>query len=779
MKYAKFRFVVWLCLSVILSSAFVITLFVRGFPVNANILDLLPDTDQSPMVKKATMHLSQTLGDQVIFLVANEDQTKAYQSANRFVNLLKKGQSFKEITNIITADTQKAWGSLFYPHRLSLLSKDDYRLLAENKIKQIQTNALAKLYSPIGITSTALLENDPYFLFQNYLSELVRPATNLNLYHDHLMAYYHGKWYSFVTAKLKESGFSLTFQDKVTTEITEAEQAVISQYPNTNILKTGTLFFAKAGAEEAQHDISVIGVGSVIGIILLIFITFRSLSPLLYTLFSAAIGFVSAFMVTYWVFGSVYLFTLVFGASLIGISVDYAFFYYAEWLLGGKNWNVFNGLKRIFPGITLGLINIVVAYLIISLAPFPGLRQLALFAIVGLSMAYLTVVCAFPLMLKAKKKSYTPWLLKLSNLYLALWQKIPLFIIYTIFLVIIVVSIFGISQLKANDDIKALEHMPLSLTKNEQQIKAIIGNRTGMSFIVISGVTKFDVIQREKNIASVINTQFPDVKKPLLAISQYIPTKIRQQNSYHMVEKKLMGQQLINYLISIGINPKKAQIIKKRLSTMPFDPLTVDDWLKSPASDQLDFLWLGKSDHLYASMMLISDQISYKKLANILKVYPYAEVVNQAKDISNVFKTYRERLSFLLGCVLLLLFLLLFARYGIKKAVSYFLVPLASASLGLAVLGLFGVPLTLFNILAMTLVLGIAVDYVLFFAETQASYQSTMLAVMLSAITTVLSFGLLAFSSTPVVHYFGLSVFVGITCAFLLSPVVVAMVKRN
>ncbi|MCF6775306.1 MMPL family transporter [Thiotrichales bacterium 19X7-9] len=779
MKYAKLRFFLWLLLSVIFCTSFAVTLIIRGFPVNANILDLLPETDQSPIVKKATEHLSATLGDQIIFLVGNKDQKAAYQAADQLTKLLTQEQLFAKINNEITADTQKAWGSLFYPHRLSLLSTTDYKLLANNQVKKIQTSALAKLYSPIGITSTGLLENDPYFLFQNYLTQLVRPTSNLNLYNDHLMAYYQGKWYSFLTAKLKESGFSLTFQDKVIEQIDKAQDEIIKQYPNTDVLKTGTLFYAKAGAQEAQHDISVIGLGSIIGVILLVLITFRSLSPLFYTLFSAAIGFISAFMVTYWVFGSVYLFTLVFGASLIGISVDYAFFYYAEWLLGGKNWKVLEGLKRILPGITLGLINIILAYLIISLAPFPGLRQLALFAIVGLFMAYLTVVCAFPLMLKAKKKTYTPWILKVSNLYLRLWQKIPLSIIYLVFILIIIISAFGIYQLKANDDVKALEHMPSQLVKNEHKLKTIIGNHTGLSFIVVSGVTRFEVIQREKNITNVIKAQFPDVKKPLLAISQYIPTKAQQEANYRLVQKKLMGKTLVNYLKSIGIDAKKAQEIAHKLSKMPFDPLTVKDWLESPASDQLEFLWLGKTDHLHASMMLISDQIGYQKLANLLKVYPYAEVVNQAKDISNVFKTYRERLSWLLGCAFVLLFLLLFARYGIKKAISYILVPLASASLGLAVLGLFSVPLTLFNILAMILVLGIAVDYILFFAETHASYQSTMLAVMLSAITTVLSFGLLAFSSTPVVHYFGLSVFVGIACAFLLSPVVVALAKRE
>jgi len=45
-----------------------------------------------------------------------------------------------------------------------------------------------------------------------------------------------------------------------------------------------------------------------------------------------------------------------------------------------------------------------------------------------------------------------------------------------------------------------------------------------------------------------------------------------------------------------------------------------------------------------------------------------------------------------------------------------------------------------------------------------------MLAILLSATTTILAFGLLALSNTPALHSFGVIVLVGISVAFLLSP---------
>ena len=48
-----------------------------------------------------------------------------------------------------------------------------------------------------------------------------------------------------------------------------------------------------------------------------------------------------------------------------------------------------------------------------------------------------------------------------------------------------------------------------------------------------------------------------------------------------------------------------------------------------------------------------------------------------------------------------------------------------------------------------------------------------MFAITLSALTTMLSFGLLSLSSTYAVHSFGFTVLIGIACAYLLSPLAV------
>jgi predicted exporter len=75
--------------------------------------------------------------------------------------------------------------------------------------------------------------------------------------------------------------------------------------------------------------------------------------------------------------------------------------------------------------------------------------------------------------------------------------------------------------------------------------------------------------------------------------------------------------------------------------------------------------------------------------------------------------------------------------------------------------------------------LGIGVDYAAFFYLAGERRTSTSLAVTLSGLTTLLSFGLLAVSSTEIVHAFGFTVAVGIITAMLTAPLINRKVHKN
>ena len=79
--------------------------------------------------------------------------------------------------------------------------------------------------------------------------------------------------------------------------------------------------------------------------------------------------------------------------------------------------------------------------------------------------------------------------------------------------------------------------------------------------------------------------------------------------------------------------------------------------------------------------------------------------------------------------------------------------------------------MTVIHLVALLLVLGLGLDYALFFsrAESDTGRKATRQAVMAGAASTTLAFGVLAGSSIPVLRFLGLTVAVGSAASFLLA----------
>jgi len=77
--------------------------------------------------------------------------------------------------------------------------------------------------------------------------------------------------------------------------------------------------------------------------------------------------------------------------------------------------------------------------------------------------------------------------------------------------------------------------------------------------------------------------------------------------------------------------------------------------------------------------------------------------------------------------------------------------------------------------MALLLVLGVGVNYSIFLMEGRTRPGTTGVAVLLSASTTVLSFGLLAFSGTPALAGFGATLLTGIAVTVLATPLALSL----
>ena len=153
------------------------------------------------------------------------------------------------------------------------------------------------------------------------------------------------------------------------------------------------------------------------------------------------------------------------------------------------------------------------------------------------------------------------------------------------------------------------------------------------------------------------------------------------------------------------------------------------------------------------------------------------ELGNEAK---NVYKAYLREAIYLSSAGFVAIIGLLFVALRSWRRVVRIVLPLlASTAIVAAAVATFKGNLTLLHLVGLLLVIAIGSNYALFFDQrsrisrsTSASSDQNMLCSLFFAnLTTVIGFGLLAFSSVPVMSAIGMTVGAGAFLALLLSAI--------
>ena len=318
-----------------------------------------------------------------------------------------------------------------------------------------------------------------------------------------------------------------------------------------------------------------------------------------------------------------------------------------------------------------------------------------------------------------------------------------------------------------------LQSQPAELVEQEAAIQELLGVAQAGTFLLVRAVGEQELLQKEEAIRADLDDMIATgMLGSYQAVSRYVPSLRRQARS-HDAYADLARTYLPEYFDSIGVQPDIAQTTISNLLQRPMGAnaaLDVATWLQSAASQQFRQLWLDADETGSASIVLLFGVQDAGAIVASVSDVPDVAVINKGRELSALFGEYRARVAQMLIAAYLIILAGLSTRYGVRRAATLLVPPVFAGLLALTLIALFGDALNLFNFLALILVLGIGIDFTLFIVESRHNLTSTMFAITLSALTTMLSFGLLSLSSTFAVHSFGLTVLIGITFAYLLSP---------
>lgn len=143
--------------------------------------------------------------------------------------------------------------------------------------------------------------------------------------------------------------------------------------------------------------------------------------------------------------------------------------------------------------------------------------------------------------------------------------------------------------------------------------------------------------------------------------------------------------------------------------------------------------------------------------------------VDKRAHLNELFHHTRNQAAWLKLASYALAWLLLWKIFGARRGALILAVPLASALGVVALLGWLGVPVSLFAMFGLLLVSAIGVDYAVYAYAAHESAPARLGGMLLAALTTGISFGLLALSSTPAVAAFGTTVALGVVLNLLFA----------
>ncbi|NIM27964.1 MAG: MMPL family transporter [Gammaproteobacteria bacterium] len=596
---------------------------------------------------------------------------------------------------------------------------------------------------------------------------------------------YRGVWFddrgerALLLAHTRVAGFDLNAQEQAQRAVREAAEA--AGVAPLALGLSGPGVYAVASRDLIRAETRRLGIAATLVVMLIVLVSYRSLRLLLVGAIPLVSAVVAGVLAVDLVFGAVHGIALAFGVTVIGVAIDYPIHLFSRF--SGER-STRKSLASIWPTIRLGVITTAMGYLAMTATDFPGMAQLATFAIAGLLAAAACTRWALLGLLPAdctagqmwpsadwcarrrRPPAQWGWLLALAGL-------------------LSVVYVLGRGETPWQDDMAASSPIPASLMARDRHLHARLGVADTNHVLVIEAANAEAALQASESLA--VDLQ------PLVAAgvitsfdhpARYLPSARTQ-----LARRAILPQpdRLAADLVQAQAGlPFKADAFSPFIAavsaarTLP--PLLLENLQDTALGARVRSALLPVGDG-WAALVLLAGVARTEALSRWLaeREQPNLRHLDLRRDTRSLMMDFRQHAfgRALWGLLAMVLVLWLGLRSA-KRTIAVLAPGLLAVVIDIAALRMTGQLLSLFHLVSLLLVVGISIDYGLFFSRDDAHQRErarTFHGLVVCALSTVAVFGLLATSELPVLRAIGSTVAIGVSLSFVAALVIARPVR--
>lgn len=755
------------------------------FEVTTDLYAFLPEAEDRELGALSHQIAQSELSRTMIFALRAPDADTAVRASRAFESALRSERAVaREIAGLEGGPVEgieRGLFELYEPRRVGFLAPDPAQArarIADPGLRRAAVELRSALASPMGPMLGRIAPRDPFLIVRGLFERLRGSSANdLTIRDGRFIASDERTAVLFLSTR--SSAFDADVQAPVLAGINRAFARVDTAFDGQLELdQSGLSRFATRAASAIKGDIERVSTLSMVLIGILLFVLFRSFRLLALASIPVGAGVVAGSFMVLLLFGRVHGITMAFGASLIGVSIDYVVHVYCFHALesGTREGNA--SFATIGRSLATGAATTITGFLALAPSSLSGLREVACFAVSGMFASYLATRYMLPSLMP---ESFRPvaarsWVIAmLARGFDALRTQRRWLWVFPAVTAVFVASV--LPQARWNDDFASLGRLDPEIFAEDARVRAKVAHVEQMRFVVALGETEEAALQASEQVhAALAEGEAQGELEGHRSISLFLPSATTQREVREVVvSDPTLRERFDRVFTEEGFAVAGLAPFFDALATEHPEPLTHADLMGSPLASMVRPFRVALEDRV-GFVTFLHGVADADALEARLEPIANAVFLRQSDLMGQAHREYQERTLTQLGFGLLAVLSMLALRYRNLRRTCAVLVPsVLSVGVTVSVLTLLGRGIDLVTLTALLFVVSMGDDYGVFLVDAlterdESALHAALLGVLIAFASTLVGFGLLAFSEHPVLSGLGITAAAGITASVVLSP---------